>query len=160
MPCLANRSWTCLFLALSAFVFDITGTFFDYKDDVFTQDDMGEIVTSGEMDFPVTEEAFKRLTPGRICYHVAMTLQAVALLGLAISLKRKTGSRWCLVMAVLFAGFTFQFIQFDYFEFGSTTVSQINPAFAFLIALSFCCWAIIRHEIKLWLAKAKETYIP
>ncbi|MGE4550557.1 MAG: hypothetical protein AAEJ57_04140, partial [Opitutales bacterium] len=83
-----------------------------------------------------------------------------ALLGLAISLKRKTKGRWCLVMAVLFAGFTFQFIQFDYFEFGTTIVSQTNPSFAFLVAIGFCCWSIMRHEIKLLLAKAKETQTP
>ena len=126
LPCIANRSWICLFLALAAFVFEITGTLLFYNDEIFFA---GGVAMN--------------------CYHIAMTLQAMALLGLAFALNRKTGSRWCLIMALLFAGCNYLLIQSNYSEFDLITVDQLNQAFAFLVALSFSSWAIMRHEMKL-----------
>ena len=157
LPCVANRSWICLFLALAAFVFDVTGTLVDYREGAFQPDVVELEDDSREMDHLDATVAFKRITPGTIYYHVAMTLQATALLGLAISLKIRMGSMWPAVMALLFSGFTFQFIKIDYYEFGETTVSQINPAFAFLIATCFCCWAIIKHEMKLGAEESSKS---
>ena len=163
LPCLANRAWISLSLALAAFVFDLTGTFLDNENGAFSTNEavVGEPVEGG--DSTEIEEDEAQENSGVMFYNVAMSLQAFSVLGLSISLAKKTGARWCLVMALLFAGYTYLVLQPDYSGFDESIVSSVNPSFPFLVAMGFCCWSIIRHEMKLLAqeySKSEEVQSP
>lgn len=120
LTCFANRSRVPFYIALAAFIFDLTGTYLYYS-----------MNGSGER-----------------YYNAALVLQAIALLGLAISLARKNLSRWPLIMALLFAGYTYNFLQFEDAKLINLHIFTTKPIFPFLVALGFCCWTIIISELQ------------
>ncbi|MFP6855157.1 MAG: hypothetical protein VB980_05180, partial [Opitutales bacterium] len=131
LPCLANRSRLLFYMALAAFALDLGGTYMEYHD--------------------IQEQSYS-------FFIAAMALQAITLLGLSFSLAIKNRGFWPLATALLFAAYTYQQTNHDaqlgYFEFVETIASKVNPSLPFLVAISFCCWSIIKHELNPNLDKA------
>lgn len=131
LPCLANQSRLLFYMALVAFALDLGGTYMEYHD--------------------IQEQSYS-------FFIAAMALQAITLLGLSFSLALKNRGFWPLATAFLFAAYTYQQTnydaQFGYFEFVETIASKVNPSLPFLVAISFCCWSIIKHELNPNLDKA------
>ena len=156
LPCLANRSWLALFLALVAFTFDIVAISTDDWDDHETGteevvEDTGQAETSspeaGEEELETVEES-----PVEWMYDSAMLLQAGSLLFLSFGLasSRSFGGTvfklLALVASICFGVLSLlKFTDNDlYWTSFDNLISQ--PATVFLAGVSSCCIAIVMKE--------------
>jgi hypothetical protein len=156
LPCLTNRSWLALFLALVAFTFDIVATSTDDWDDHKTGteevvEDTGQAGTSspeaGEEELETVEES-----PVEWMYDSAMLLQAGSLLFLSFGLasSRSFGGAVFKLLAIA-ASICFgvlsllKFTDNDlYWTSFDNFISQ--PATVFLAGVVSCCIAIVMKE--------------
>jgi hypothetical protein len=155
LPCLANRSWLALFLALVAFTFDIVATSTDdwdaYDPGQETVKDTGQAGTSspeaGDVEFETVEES-----PVEWMYDSAMLLQAGSLLFLSFGLpsSRSFGGAVFKLLAIV-ASICFgvlsllRFTDNDlYWTSFDNFISQ--PATVFLAGVVSCCMAIVIKE--------------
>ena len=155
LPCLANRSWLALFLALVAFTFDIVATSTDDRDaydpEQETVKDTGQAGTSsleaGDVEFETVEES-----PVEWMYDSAMLLQAGSLLFLSFGLpsSRSFGGAVFKLLAIV-ASICFgvlsllKFTDNDlYWTSFDNFISQ--PATVFLAGVVSCCMAIVIKE--------------
>ncbi|MFP6892479.1 MAG: hypothetical protein VCA18_01930 [Opitutales bacterium] len=155
LPCLANRSWLALFLALVAFTFDILATSTDDRDaydpEQETVKDTGQAGTSsleaGDVEFETVEES-----PVEWMYDSAMLLQAGSLLFLSFGLpsSRSFGGAVFKLLAIV-ASICFgvlsllKFTDNDlYWTSFDNFISQ--PATVFLAGVASCCIAIVMKE--------------
>ena len=156
LPCLANRSWLALFLALVAFTFDIVATSTDDWDDHETSTeevvkDTGQAGTSsleaGEDELETVEES-----PVELMYDSAMLLQAGSLLFLSFGLasSKSTGAILVKLLAkvasIMFGVLSLlRFTENDlnWTSFDNFTSHQTTFFFAGVVS---CCMAIILKE--------------
>jgi len=150
LPCLANRSWLALFLALVAFTFDIVAISTDDWDDHETGTE--EVVEDAEQVGTASPEAVVEENPVEWMYDSAMLLQAGSLLFLSFGLasSRSFGGAVFKLLAIV-ASICFgvlsllKFTDNDlYWTSFDNFISQ--PATVFLAGVVSCCIAIVIKE--------------
>ena len=150
LPCLANRSWLALFLALVAFTFDIVAISTDDWDDHETGTE--EVVVNAEQVGTASPEAVVEENPVEWMYDSAMLLQAGSLLFLSFGLasSRSFGGAVFKLLAIV-ASICFgvlsllKFTDNDlYWTSFDNFISQ--PATVFLAGVVSCCIAIVIKE--------------
>ena len=150
LPCLANRSWLALFLALVAFTFDIVAISTDDWDDHETGTE--EVVEDAEQVGTASPEAVVEENPVEWMYDSAMLLQAGSLLFLSFGLasSRSFGGAvfklLALVASICFGVLSLlKFTDNDlYWTSFDNFISQ--PATVFLAGVVSCCIAIVMKE--------------
>jgi len=150
LPCLANRSWLALFLALVAFTFDIVAISTDDWDDNETGTE--EVVEDEEQVGTASPETVVEENPVEWMYDSAMLLQAGSLLFLSFGLasSRSFGGAvfklLALAASICFGALSLlKFTDNDlYWTSFDNFISQ--PATVFLAGVVSCCIAIVMKE--------------
>ena len=156
LPCLANRSWLALFLALVAFTFDIEATSTDDWDDHETS--TGEMVEdTGQAGISSPEEAKEELetveeSPVEWMYDSAMLLQAGSLLLLSFGLASSRSIGGILVkllakVASIMFG-VLSLLRFTENDLNWTSFDNFisHQATFFFAGVVSCCIAIVMKE--------------
>ncbi|MBT7923648.1 MAG: hypothetical protein HN627_05255 [Opitutae bacterium] len=156
LPCLANRSWLALFLALVAFTFDIEATSTDDWDDHETS--TGEMVEdTGQAGISSPEEAKEELetvqeSPVEWLYDSGMLLQAGSLLLLSFGLasSRSTGGILVKLLAKVASTMfgVLSLLRFTENDLNWTSFDNFmsHQATFFFAGVVSCCMAIILKE--------------
>jgi hypothetical protein len=156
LPCLANRSWLALFLALVAFTFDIVAISTDDWDDHETSS--GEVVEdTGQVGISSLEEAEEELetvqeSPVEWLYDSSMLLQAGSLLLLSFGLasSRSTGGILVKLLAKVASTMfgVLSLLRFTENDLNWTSFDNFfsHQAYFFFVGVVSCCMAILLKE--------------
>jgi hypothetical protein len=156
LPCLANRSWLALFLALTAFTFDIVATSTDdWNDhDTGTEEVVEDTGQAGISSPEAAEEELETVeeSPVEWMYDSAMLLQAGSLLFLSFGLG-SSGSSGGTVFKLLALASSICFGVLSLLKFTDNDLYWTSfdnfisqPATVFLAGAVSCCMAIILKE--------------